>query len=94
MTRRGPRLKIALALVGIMTLSLDRAAELAAPVARRPVTVMLVLDTSLSVRGPDFDSVGGAMVEVQENLALVSGEDRDAIAAYLKAVPPQESASP
>ena len=43
---------------------------------------------------PDFDSVGGAMVEVQENLAMLAGEDRAAIAAYLKAVPPQDSARP
>ncbi|MEN3792871.1 cytochrome c [Fulvimarina sp. MAC3] len=36
---------------------------------------------------PDFDSVGGSMVEVQENLAKLTDEDRAAIAAYLKAVP-------
>ncbi|MCT7373463.1 cytochrome c [Chelativorans salis] len=36
---------------------------------------------------PDFDSVGGAMVAVQENLAKLRAEDREAIAAYLKAVP-------
>ena len=41
---------------------------------------------------PDFDSVGGSMVEVQENLAMLAGDDRAAIAAYLKAVPPQASA--
>ena len=39
--------------------------------------------------GPDFDSVGGAMVEVQENMAKLAKEDRDAIAAYLKTVPPR-----
>ena len=38
---------------------------------------------------PDFDSVGGAMVEVQENMAKLSKDDRDAIAAYLKTVPPR-----
>ena len=43
---------------------------------------------------PDFDSVGGSMVDVQENLAMLAGEDREAIAAYLKAVPPQDSARP
>ena len=42
---------------------------------------------------PDFDSVGGSMVEVQENLAMLAGEDREAIAAYLKAVPPQDHAA-
>ncbi|MEW9616098.1 cytochrome c [Shinella sp. S4-D37] len=36
---------------------------------------------------PDFDSVGGAMVSVQKNLALLPKEDREAIAAYLKAIP-------
>ncbi|GGD27083.1 diacylglycerol kinase [Aureimonas glaciei] len=36
---------------------------------------------------PDFDSVGGAMVEVQKNLAKLPAADRAAIAAYLKAVP-------
>lgn len=38
---------------------------------------------------PDFDSVGGAMVEVQENMAKLNDEDRAAIAAYLKAIPPR-----
>ncbi|EAU43330.1 cytochrome c-553 [Fulvimarina pelagi HTCC2506] len=37
---------------------------------------------------PDFDSVGGSMVDVQENLAQLPAADREAIAAYLKAVPP------
>jgi mono/diheme cytochrome c family protein len=36
---------------------------------------------------PDFDTVGGSMVAVQENMAMLSKEDREAIAAYLKAVP-------
>ena len=36
---------------------------------------------------PDFDSVGGNMVAVQENLAKLDPRDREAIAAYLKAVP-------
>jgi mono/diheme cytochrome c family protein len=36
---------------------------------------------------PAFDSVGGSMVEVQENMAKLTGEDRAAIATYLKAVP-------
>lgn len=39
---------------------------------------------------PDFDTVGGSMVAVQENLAMLSDSDREAIAAYLKAVPPVE----
>lgn len=36
---------------------------------------------------PDFDSVGGSMVSVQQNMAHLSGDDRAAIAAYLKAIP-------
>lgn len=36
---------------------------------------------------PEFDAVGGAMVEVQENMARLTAGDRDAIAAYLKAIP-------
>lgn len=38
---------------------------------------------------PDYDSVGGSMVEVQENLAMLDPADREAIAAYLQAVPDQ-----
>nr|WP_205520847.1 cytochrome c [Propylenella binzhouense] len=41
---------------------------------------------------PDFDSFGGSMVEVQENMAKLPAEDRDAIAAYLKAIPPHPDA--
>jgi mono/diheme cytochrome c family protein len=36
---------------------------------------------------PDFDTVGGSMVAVQENMAMLSAEDRAAIAAYLQALP-------
>lgn len=36
---------------------------------------------------PDFDTVGGSMVAVQENMSRLSSEDLDAIAAYLKALP-------
>ncbi len=43
---------------------------------------------------PDFDSVGGAMVEVQENIAHLPPADREAIAAYLKAVPPHPDGYP
>ena len=39
---------------------------------------------------PDYDSVGGSMVEVQKNLAHLPPEDLEAIAAYLKAVPAHE----
>lgn len=37
---------------------------------------------------PDYDSVGGSMVEVQANMAQLPEADRTAIAAYLKAVTP------
>lgn len=35
---------------------------------------------------PDFDTFGGSMVHVQENMAKLPPEDRAAIAAYLKSV--------
>lgn len=37
---------------------------------------------------PDFDTVGGSMVAVQESLAELPRSDLEAIAAYLKAIPP------
>ena len=37
---------------------------------------------------PDFDSVGGSMVSVQDNMTRLSPEDRSAIADYLAVVPP------
>ncbi len=43
---------------------------------------------------PEFDSVGGAMVEVQRNMAALTPEDRAAIAAYLKAVPGRPNGYP
>ncbi|WP_214473320.1 cytochrome c [Mesorhizobium sp. dw_380] len=43
---------------------------------------------------PDFDSVGGTMVDVQRNMAQLTPEDRAAIAAYLKAVPPHPNGYP
>lgn len=36
---------------------------------------------------PDFDSVGGSMAAVQRGLAELPDSDREAIAAYLKALP-------
>jgi mono/diheme cytochrome c family protein len=36
---------------------------------------------------PEFDTVGGTMVAVQENIAHLTSADREAIAAYLKSVP-------
>jgi mono/diheme cytochrome c family protein len=37
---------------------------------------------------PDFDSPGGAMAAVQQNISRLTPEDHAAIAAYLKAIPP------
>jgi mono/diheme cytochrome c family protein len=39
---------------------------------------------------PDFDSVGGSMVAVQENMAMLPVADRDPIAAHLKGIPAVE----
>ncbi len=41
---------------------------------------------------PDFDTVGGSMVAVQENMAKLPEEDREAMAAYLKFVPAADPA--
>jgi len=43
---------------------------------------------------PDFDSVGGSMADVQQNMARLSDADREAIAAYLKAAPPHPNGYP
>lgn len=40
---------------------------------------------------PDFDTFGGAMIAVQENMAKLTPEDREAIAAYLMSLPPRSS---
>ncbi|HUF86853.1 MAG TPA: cytochrome c [Thermohalobaculum sp.] len=40
---------------------------------------------------PDFDTFGGDMVPVQENMAELTEADREAIAVYLKALPPRPS---
>jgi mono/diheme cytochrome c family protein len=39
---------------------------------------------------PEFDTAGGQMADVVENLANLPDADRQAIAAYLKALPPAE----
>jgi len=41
---------------------------------------------------PDFDVIGEAMVPVQENIAKLTAEDRSAIAAFLKTLPPRPNA--
>jgi len=43
---------------------------------------------------PDFDTLGGRMSDVQEELSQLPDEDLEAIAAYLKAVPPLPDAVP
>ena len=39
---------------------------------------------------PDFDTAGGSMVAVVTSLSQLPPEDRQALAAYLKAVPPHQ----
>lgn len=46
--------------------------------------IVTALETGLT---PEFDSFGGSMVKVQENMAALSTDDRAAIAAYLKSLP-------
>ncbi len=48
------------------------------------------LETGLT---PEFDTFGGSMVKVQENMAKLSAEDRAAIAAYLKSLKPVPSSA-
>jgi len=43
---------------------------------------------------PDFDSIGGDMVAVQENMKEIGASDRAAIAHYLKSLNPVEGLSP
>ena len=41
---------------------------------------------------PDFDVIGDNMVPVQENMERLTAEDREAIAAFLKTLPPRPNA--
>jgi mono/diheme cytochrome c family protein len=43
---------------------------------------------------PDFDVIGETMAPVQENMAKLTPEDRNAIAAFLKSLPPRPNAVP
>ncbi|PWL19053.1 cytochrome C [Falsochrobactrum shanghaiense] len=43
---------------------------------------------------PDFDSLGGSMTDVVANMAQLTSEDREAIAAYLKAIPAHANGYP
>ena len=48
------------------------------------------LDTGMT---PDSDKVGGAMVEVVSNTSQLSAADREAMAVYLKSLPPVEGSA-
>lgn len=50
--------------------------------------IVTALETGLT---PTFDTFGGSMVKVQENMAELSSDDRKAIAAYLKSLKPLPS---
>ncbi|QND54165.1 c-type cytochrome [Phyllobacterium sp. 628] len=43
---------------------------------------------------PDFDSLGGSMTDVVQNMAHLDPADREAIAAYLKAIPAHPNGFP
>jgi mono/diheme cytochrome c family protein len=43
---------------------------------------------------PDGDVLGGTMAKVQDNMAKLTPADREAIAAYLKSIPPVANARP
>jgi mono/diheme cytochrome c family protein len=47
--------------------------------------IVYALETGFT---PDGDVIGGSMAKVQENMAKLTPGDREAIAAYLKSVPP------
>ena len=49
-----------------------------------PIEIAYYLETGFT---PDFDSAGGHMVAVIENFAKLPASDREAVAAYLKALP-------
>jgi mono/diheme cytochrome c family protein len=53
-----------------------------------------IVDTFKTGFTPDFDTLGGRMGAVQENLSHLPDSDLQAIAAYLKAVPPLPDAVP
>ena len=43
---------------------------------------------------PDYDTIGEAMAPVQRNMAKLTPADREAIAAYIKSLPPRPDADP
>ena len=42
----------------------------------------------------DYDTIGEAMAPVQRNMAKLTPADREAIAAYIKSLPPRPDADP
>lgn len=46
--------------------------------------IVFALETGFT---PEFEALGGTMSEIQQNMAKLSGEDRRAIARYLKSIP-------
>ncbi len=52
--------------------------------------IVTALETGLT---PSFDTFGGTMVKVQENMAELSADDRAAIAAYIKSLTPIPSSA-
>ena len=47
--------------------------------------IVYALETGFT---PDGDVIGGSMAKVQENMAKLTPGDREAIAVYLKSIPP------
>ena len=43
---------------------------------------------------PENDSVGSSMADVIENTSKLSASDREAMAAYLKSLPPRQGSRP
>ena len=52
---------------------------------------MLTLETGTT---PDYDSVGSNMADVVINTGKLPAQDRDAVAAYLKSLPPRSGKAP
>jgi mono/diheme cytochrome c family protein len=53
-------------------------------------TVADIADTLETGMTPDADSVGGNMVEVVRNISQLSAADREAMASFIKSLPPVE----
>ena len=56
-------------------------------------TVKDIADTLTTGMTPDADFVGGSMAEVVRNTSQLSAADRDAMATYIKSLPPIEGSS-